>query len=74
VKSPAGWKKACDPIRSLCAFTLDFIGRLYPKAKEVKVTDYSDLSLLEEIHKSGFGEKLLFTDVDRGASLFGRGQ
>jgi hypothetical protein len=37
---------------------LDFIGRLYPKAKEVKVTDYSDLSLLEEIQKSGFMEKL----------------
>jgi hypothetical protein len=39
-------------------FTLDFIGRLYPKAKELKVTDYTDLSLLEEIEKSGFIEKL----------------
>ena len=39
-------------------FTLDFIGRLYPKAKELKVTDYSDLSLLGEIEKSGFIDKL----------------
>jgi ABC-type nitrate/sulfonate/bicarbonate transport system substrate-binding protein len=39
-------------------FTLDFIGRLNPKAKEIKTTDFSDLSLLEEIHKSGFIEKL----------------
>ncbi|MET0501115.1 MAG: hypothetical protein ABW172_06285, partial [Candidatus Binatia bacterium] len=39
-------------------FTLDFVGRLYPKAKEMKVTDYSDLSLLEEINKSGFVETL----------------
>jgi NitT/TauT family transport system substrate-binding protein len=39
-------------------FTLDFVGRLYPKAKEMKVTDYSDLSLLDEINKSGFLEKL----------------
>jgi hypothetical protein len=67
-------EKSLRPDPESVRFTLDFIGRLYPKAKEVKVTDYSDLSLLEEIHKSGFGEKLLFTDVDRGASLFGRGQ
>jgi ABC-type nitrate/sulfonate/bicarbonate transport system substrate-binding protein len=39
-------------------FTLDFIARIHPKAKEVKVTDFSDLSLLEDIHKSGFAEKL----------------
>jgi hypothetical protein len=39
-------------------FTLDFIGRLNPKAKEIKTTDFSDLSLLEEIHKSGFIDKL----------------
>lgn len=39
-------------------FTLDFIGRIHPKAKDVKVTDFSDLSLLEEIHKCGFTEKL----------------
>ena len=39
-------------------FILDFIGRIHPKAKEMKVTDFSDLSLLEEIHKSGFAEKL----------------
>jgi NitT/TauT family transport system substrate-binding protein len=39
-------------------FTLDFIGRIHPKAREVKTTDFSDLSLLEEIHKSAFAEKL----------------
>ena len=39
-------------------FTLDFIGRLNPKAKEIKTTDFSDLSLLEEIHKSRFIDKL----------------
>ena len=39
-------------------FTLDFIGRVNPKAKEVKVTDFTDLSLLDEIHKSGFAERL----------------
>ena len=39
-------------------FTLDFIGRLNPKAKEIKTTDFSDLSLLEEINKSGFIDKL----------------
>jgi NitT/TauT family transport system substrate-binding protein len=39
-------------------FTLDFVGRVYPKAKELKVTEYSDLSLIEEIEKSGFLQKL----------------
>jgi NitT/TauT family transport system substrate-binding protein len=39
-------------------FTLDFIGRLHPKAKEIRATDFSDLTLLEEIHKSGFVEKM----------------
>ena len=51
-------EKGLRPDPESVRFTLDFIGRLYPKAKEVKVTDYSDLSLLEEIHKSGFMEKL----------------
>jgi len=51
-------EKSLRPDSDSVRFTLDFVGRLYPKAKEMKVTDYSDLSLLEEISKSGFVEKL----------------
>jgi NitT/TauT family transport system substrate-binding protein len=51
-------EKSLRPDPESVRFTLDFIGRIHPKAKEVKVSDYSDLSLLEEIHKSGFMEKL----------------
>jgi NitT/TauT family transport system substrate-binding protein len=51
-------EKNLNPDPESVRFTLDFIGRLYPKAKEVKITDFSDLSLLEEIQKSGFVEKL----------------
>jgi NitT/TauT family transport system substrate-binding protein len=39
-------------------FTFDFLSRVNPKARELKVTDFSDLSLIEEIQKSGFVEKL----------------
>jgi NitT/TauT family transport system substrate-binding protein len=51
-------EKSLRPDPESVLFTLDFIGRLYPKAKEIKVTDFSDLSLLDEIHQSGFVEKL----------------
>jgi ABC-type nitrate/sulfonate/bicarbonate transport system substrate-binding protein len=39
-------------------FTLDFIGRIYPHARKMKVTDYSDLSLLDDIQKSGFMKQI----------------
>ncbi|MGN6733065.1 MAG: hypothetical protein ACTHMB_14010, partial [Candidatus Binatia bacterium] len=39
-------------------FTFDYLSRVNPKARELKVTDFSDLSLIEEIQKSGFVEKL----------------
>jgi ABC-type nitrate/sulfonate/bicarbonate transport system substrate-binding protein len=39
-------------------FTLDFIGRIYPHARNIKVTDYSDLSLLDDIQKSGFMKQI----------------
>jgi hypothetical protein len=51
-------EKNLTPDPESVRFTLDFIGRLNPKAKEIKTTDFSDLSLLEEIHKSGFIDKL----------------
>lgn len=51
-------EKDLRPDPDALRFTLDFIGRLNAKAKEVKTTDFSDLSLLEEIRKSGFIEKL----------------
>jgi ABC-type nitrate/sulfonate/bicarbonate transport system substrate-binding protein len=51
-------EKSLRPDPESIRFTLDFIGRIYPKAKEIKVTDYSDLSLVEEIQKSGFMEQL----------------
>ena len=51
-------EKNLTPDPESVRFTLDFIARLNPKAKEVKTTDFSDLSLLEEIQKSGFIEKL----------------
>jgi ABC-type nitrate/sulfonate/bicarbonate transport system substrate-binding protein len=51
-------EKNLSPDPESVRFTLDFIGRLNPKAKEVKTTDFSDLSLLEEVRKSGFIEKL----------------
>jgi len=51
-------EKGLRPNPDSVRFTLDFIGRVNPKAKEVKVSDFSDLSLLEEIHKSGFVDRL----------------
>ena len=51
-------EKNLSPDPESVRFTLDFIGRLNPKAKEIKTTDFSDLSLLEEIQKSGFIEIL----------------
>ena len=51
-------EKNLTPDPQSVRFTLDFIARLNPKAKEVKTTDFSDLSLLEQIQKSGFIEKL----------------
>ena len=51
-------EKNLSPDPESVRFTLDFIGRLNPKAKDIKPTDFSDLSLLQEIHKSGFIEKL----------------
>ena len=51
-------EKGLRPDPESVRFTLDFIGRLYPKAKEIKTTDFSDLSLLEEIQESGFVDKL----------------
>jgi NitT/TauT family transport system substrate-binding protein len=51
-------EKNLSPDPESLRFTLDFIGRLYPKAKDVKTTDFSDLSLLGEIQESGFVEKL----------------
>lgn len=39
-------------------FLLDVVGRRYPQARSVSETDYSDLSLLEEIHRSGFLEQI----------------
>ena len=51
-------EKNLSPDPESVRFTLDFIGRLNSKAKEIKTTDFSDLSLLAEIQKSGFIEKL----------------
>lgn len=51
-------EKTLRPDDDSVRFTLDFIGRIYPKAKKLKVTEYSDLSLIEEINKSGFMQKL----------------
>jgi NitT/TauT family transport system substrate-binding protein len=51
-------EKGLTPDPGSVRFTLDFIGRVNPKAKETKASDFSDLSLLEEIHKSGFVDKL----------------
>ncbi len=51
-------EKNLSPDPESVRFTLDFIARLNPKAKEVKTTDFSDLSLLEEIYKSGFTDRL----------------
>lgn len=51
-------EKNLQPDPEAVRFTLDFIGRLQPKAKELKTSDFTDLSLLEEIQKSGFIEKL----------------
>ena len=51
-------EKSLSPDPESVRFTLDFIGRLNPRAKEIKTTDFSDLSLLEEIQKSGFIERL----------------
>jgi len=35
-------------------FLLDFVGRRYPKAKTTGENEYTDLSLLDEIRRSGF--------------------
>lgn len=51
-------EKSLSPDPESVRFTLDFIGRVNPQAKEIKVTDFSDLSLLQEIQKSGLIEKL----------------
>jgi len=37
---------------------LDFIGRRYPKAKSVGENDFTDLTLLDEIHRSNFPQQL----------------
>ena len=38
-------------------FLLDFVGRLYPKAKSISETAYTDLSLLDEVQRSGLSER-----------------
>jgi NitT/TauT family transport system substrate-binding protein len=39
-------------------FLLDFIGRRYPKAKSIGEYEYTDLSLLDDVRRSGFLQQL----------------
>lgn len=39
-------------------YLLDFIGRRYPKAKSIGENDFTDLTLLDEIRRSGFAAQL----------------
>jgi hypothetical protein len=39
-------------------FLLDFVARRYPQAKGLSEADHSDLTLIDEIHRSGFLEQV----------------
>jgi NitT/TauT family transport system substrate-binding protein len=51
-------EKSLRPEPKSLRFLLDFIARRYPQAKGISETAYTDLSLLEEIQRSGFLEQI----------------
>jgi len=51
-------EKDLRPDPKAIRFLLDFIGRRYPKAKSLGDHEFTDLSLLEEIRRSGFFQQI----------------
>lgn len=51
-------EKELRPDSKSVRFLLDFIGRRYPEAKNIGENQYTDLSLMEEIRRSGFMQQL----------------
>jgi ABC-type nitrate/sulfonate/bicarbonate transport system substrate-binding protein len=52
-------EKELRPDPKSVRFMLDFTARRYPKAKSIGENEYTDLSLLDEIRRSGFLQQLV---------------